>query len=80
MTTKEKLLQEIEQSPELLLEEVLNFLLFTKNARYSQPLDEDENEDDSIKTIREGLYQGWQEILIGKTRPVSQLWEQIDVD
>lgn len=37
MTTKEKLLQEIEQSPELLLEEVLSFLLFTKNTRYSQP-------------------------------------------
>ena len=42
--------------------------------------DDDENEDDSIETIREGLYQGWQEILIGKTRPVSQLWEGIDVD
>ena len=37
MTTKEKRLQEIEQSPELLLEEVLNFLLFTKNTCYSQP-------------------------------------------
>jgi hypothetical protein len=37
MTTKEKLLQEIEQSPELLLEEVLSFLLFTKSTRYSQP-------------------------------------------
>ena len=37
MTTKEKLLQEIEQSPELLLQEVLSFLLFTKSTRYSQP-------------------------------------------
>ena len=37
MTTKEKLLQEIEQSPEPLLQEVLNFLLFTKSTRYSQP-------------------------------------------
>ncbi len=37
MTTKEKLLQEIEQSPETLLQEVLGFLMFTKNTRYTQP-------------------------------------------
>ncbi|NJL89096.1 MAG: hypothetical protein HC916_04290 [Coleofasciculaceae cyanobacterium SM2_1_6] len=42
--------------------------------------DDEENEDDSIETICEGLYQGWQEVLIGKTHPVSQLWEGIDVD
>jgi hypothetical protein len=39
-----------------------------------------EPEDDSIEIIREGLYQGWQEALTGKTRPVSQLWEGMDVD
>jgi hypothetical protein len=37
MTTKEKLLQEIEQSPENLLQEVLGFLTFTRNTRYPQP-------------------------------------------
>lgn len=37
MTTKEKLLQEIEQSPETLLQEVLGFLMFTRNTRYTQP-------------------------------------------
>jgi hypothetical protein len=37
MTTKEQLLQEIEQSPEPLLQEVLSFLLFIKSTRYSQP-------------------------------------------
>jgi hypothetical protein len=37
MTTKEKLLQEIEQSPENLLQEVLGFLTFTRNTRYTQP-------------------------------------------
>ncbi|MBW4618209.1 MAG: hypothetical protein KME17_02330 [Cyanosarcina radialis HA8281-LM2] len=37
-------------------------------------------EEDSIETIREGLYRGWQEVLTGKTRPVSQLWEGMDVD
>jgi len=42
--------------------------------------DDGENEDDSIETIRAGIYQGWQEVLLGKTRPISQLWEGIDVD
>jgi hypothetical protein len=42
--------------------------------------EDEELEDDSIETIREGLYQGWQEALTGKTRPVSQLWEGMDVD
>ncbi len=37
MTTKEILLQEIDQSPEALLQEVLSFLVFTRNARYVQP-------------------------------------------
>jgi hypothetical protein len=42
--------------------------------------EDEEPEEDSIETIREGLYQGWQEALTGKTRPVSQLWEGMDVD
>ncbi|MBW4622195.1 MAG: hypothetical protein KME17_22930 [Cyanosarcina radialis HA8281-LM2] len=42
--------------------------------------EEDELEEDSIETIREGLDRGWQEVLTGKTRPVSQLWEGMDVD
>ncbi|MBC7822532.1 MAG: hypothetical protein H7126_01395 [Candidatus Parcubacteria bacterium] len=42
--------------------------------------EDDEPEDDSIETIREGLYQGWQEALTGKTRPISQLWDGMDVD
>ena len=35
---------------------------------------------ESIETIREGLYQGWQDVLKGNTKPVSQLWEGMDVD
>ena len=42
--------------------------------------EDDEPEDDSLETIREGLYQGWQEALSGKIRPVSQLWEGLDVN
>jgi hypothetical protein len=41
---------------------------------------EEESEDDSVETIREGLHQGWQDALVGKTHPVSQLWEGMDVD
>jgi hypothetical protein len=42
--------------------------------------EDEESEDDSLETIREGIYQGWQEALTGKTHPVSQLWEGMDVD
>jgi hypothetical protein len=48
MNTKEKLIQEIEQTPDVIIEEVLNFLLFTKsryqdkttqnNAQNSRPI------------------------------------------
>jgi hypothetical protein len=41
---------------------------------------EEDPEDTSIAEIREGLYQGWQDILAGRTKPVSQLWENMDVD
>ena len=34
MTAKEQLLQEIQNSPELLIQEVLDFFLFTKNRRF----------------------------------------------
>jgi hypothetical protein len=39
MTAKEQLLQEIQHSPELLIQEVLDFFLFTRNRRfnYSEP-------------------------------------------
>ncbi len=41
---------------------------------------EEDLEDTSIEEIREGLYQGWQDVLAGRTKPVSQLWENMDVD
>ncbi len=38
MNEKEQLIKEIEQAPDLLVKEVLNFLLFTKNrARKNEP-------------------------------------------
>ncbi|MBN8560342.1 MAG: hypothetical protein J0L70_07470 [Leptolyngbya sp. UWPOB_LEPTO1] len=41
---------------------------------------EEDLEDTSIEEIREGLYQGWQDVIVGRTKPVSQLWENMDVD
>jgi len=41
---------------------------------------EDDIEDTPIAEIREGLYQGWQDVLAGRTKPVSQLWKGMDAD
>jgi hypothetical protein len=43
MTAKEKLLQEIQYSPEPLIQEVLDFLLFTKSRHYF-PLEYEKSE------------------------------------
>jgi hypothetical protein len=40
---------------------------------------EEDPDDTAIEEVREGLYQGWQNILAGRTKPVSQLWDGIDV-
>ena len=42
--------------------------------------DDEETNDDPIETIVEGLHEGWQQALKGKTRPVSQLWEGLDAE
>ena len=36
--------------------------------------DDKETDDDPIETIVEGLHEGWQKALTGKTRPISHLW------
>lgn len=41
MNEKKQLIEEIEQAPELLIKEVLNFLLFTKNR--VQEIDQSQN-------------------------------------
>lgn len=42
--------------------------------------DDEEPYDTPIEEIREGIYRGWQDVLAGRTKPVSQLWEGMDVD
>ena len=50
MNNKEQLIKEIEEAPDSLVEEVLNFLLFTKNRK--QHLKED-NHSDFAKKLKE---------------------------
>mgnify|MGYP000515943231 CR=1 FL=1 len=41
---------------------------------------EDDPDDTPIAEIREGIYRGWQDALAGCTKPVSQLWDALEVD
>jgi hypothetical protein len=66
---------------QLTLDEPLNL---AQNSRVRVivliPESEEDLEDTPITEIREGLYQGWQDVLAGRTKPASQLWEGMDVD
>jgi hypothetical protein len=42
--------------------------------------DGEDPDDTPIAEIRESIYRGWQDALAGRTKPVSQLWEGLDVD
>jgi hypothetical protein len=53
MTAKEQLLQEIQNSPEVLIQEVLDFFLFTKNRRFHNSEPEIEEKQITSQPIRE---------------------------
>ena len=64
--TYQKVLDEVERIPS----EYLPFLLDMMRAfRESIPL----------KSVEESFRQGWQEALRGETRPVSELWDDLDI-
>jgi hypothetical protein len=42
--------------------------------------DGEDPDDTPIEEIRESIYRGWQDALAGRTKPVSQLWDGLDVD
>jgi hypothetical protein len=69
------------ENDQLTLDQPLNL---AQNSRVriivliSEP--EEDLEDTPLEEIREGLYQGWQDVLAGRTKPVSQLWKGKDVD
>ncbi|WP_413171049.1 hypothetical protein [Anabaena azotica] len=74
MTTREKLIQEINQSPDSVIEELLDFLLFIKSRR-------NRVEDEVIsESAAESFRQGWYDVVNGNTLPVSELWEGIDAE
>jgi hypothetical protein len=63
--TYRTVLEEVEKIPA----EYLPFLLEMMRAF---------RESITLKPAEESLRQGWQEALRGETRPVSELWEDID--
>ncbi len=96
MTSRERLIREVEQIPDFLIEEILDFLLFVKlrhqsqlNPEKSSTLEEKnvllasfEREIDELdrETAAESFRQGWQDVVRGNTIPVAQLWEGMDDD
>ena len=85
MTVKELLLQAIARSSETNLAQTLSFLqTLNQNTPMtsgrSETIEDEEPYDTPIEEIREGIYRGWQDVLAGRTKPVSQLWEGMDVD
>ena len=80
MTAREHLIQELAQVSDELVEEVLDFLLFAKSRRtYSIPESIDED-DQSKEQILDNLRQSLRDAKAGRTRPVAELWEGIDVE
>jgi Arc/MetJ-type ribon-helix-helix transcriptional regulator len=42
--------------------------------------EDEEAYDTPIEDIREDLYIGWQKALAGRTKPISQLWDSMDLE
>ncbi len=64
--TYQKVLEEVERIPS----EYLPFLLDMMRAF---------RESITLKSAEESFRQGWQEALRGETRPVSELWDDLDI-
>ena len=67
MNNKQKLIQEIEETPDDLIEEVLNFLLFTK-SRYQEKLIKNKIQPDINKSSNDNDK---------NSRPIWELFEEI---
>lgn len=37
-------------------------------------------DDDPTETMVEGIREGWQQALAGDVRPISELWDRVDVE
>jgi hypothetical protein len=63
---------------QLALDEPLE-LAYNSRVRVIVLVADEDLEETPLTEIREGLYQGWQDVLAGRTKPVSQLWDGMDV-
>ncbi|MBD2570909.1 hypothetical protein [Anabaena lutea] len=70
MTAKERLIREIEQTPENLIEELLDFLLFAKNRRNQQA-----NESNSANQLTIKSREQQQ-----KSKPIWEIFEEANQD
>lgn len=86
INVKQALIQEINQTSEPLLSEVLDFLLFIR-AKHSpvqleMQTDVDElveNYNDPKEKILEDLRQSLEDVKAGRVHDISELWDGIDV-
>ena len=62
-----QVLEEIEKIPPEYLPALLKMMQIFRESIFLQPAEE-------------SFRQGWQEALNGATRPISELWEDLDVD
>lgn len=68
------------ENGQLTLDEPLT-LAHNSRVRVIVLVSEEEDLDDTpIAEIREGIYRGWPDALAGRIKPVSQLWDGLDVD
>ena len=86
VNVRQALIQEIDQTSESLLSEVLDFLLFIKAKHSSVKLDIQtdfgelvEDYDEPKEKILEDLRQSLEDAKAGRVHDISELWDGIDV-
>ena len=86
INVRQALIQEIDQTSESLLSEVLDFLLFIKAKHSPVQLEIQtdvgelvEDYDDSKEKILEDLRQSLEDVKAGQVHDISELWDGIDV-
>jgi hypothetical protein len=86
INVRQALIQEIDQTSESLLSEVLDFLLFIRAKHSPVQLDIQtdfgelvENYDDPKEKIFEDLRQSLEDAKAGRVHDISELWDGIDV-
>ena len=86
INVRQALIQEIDQTSDYLLGEVLDFLLFirAKNSPVQLGIQADvgeliEDYDDPKEKILEDLRQSLEDVKAGRVHDISELWDGIDV-